>query len=155
MKTHTLIICAVLATALGSQAEPQRPPVVRAERSSDTTQQSELSRNYTITVNGSMGTSDQLDVILRGSSRRFLADLVNPSRTIEINLSEGDQGITVTYQIGARITVKTGEKSTEYRDSFVIGSFFSNSWRSIPCARGWRVKPDYSGRSRNPKIEEC
>ena len=128
MKTHTLIICAIFATALGSQGEPQRPRVVEAARGTDKSQQSqqsELSRNYTVTVKGSMGTSDPFDVILRGSSKRFSTDLVDPIRTIEIILREGDEGITVTYSIGARIAIKTGENSSEFRDTRVTGSFLA------------------------------
>ena len=132
MKTLTLIICAVLATELASQAEPQRPRVVEGPRSSDNTQQSELSRNYTVTVKGSIGTSDPFDVILRGSSSRFSAELVNPSRAIEIILREGEEAITVTYTILARIAVKTGENSTEYKDTRISGSFLATLGKSFP-----------------------
>lgn len=122
MKCNPLALAAAIAFSLPVHAEvaspsirrpridPQRAPAV----------QDTLSTNYQITIAGSLGKSEPLDVILRGSDARFSATLENPNRHIDLALNEEGDRLTVKYTLGARMLVNDGKA---YADTNVMGSF--------------------------------
>ena len=79
-----------------------------------------------------MGKSEPFDVILRGSSSKFSADLAEPNRSIEIILNEGDKWLSVTYAIRAPIAVKSDEASISYQDTNIRGSFLAKLGEPFP-----------------------
>lgn len=127
MNAYTLAILAVFAAASSVDAQDQPPQPIRRQlvssNSAPDNQIKGLSRNYAVTIAGSLGKSDPVDVILRGSSSKFSAELENPMRKIEIVLNEDGDNVTVLYSIFARIAVKAGENAISYQDASVAGSF--------------------------------
>lgn len=135
MNACHLAFAAVLATASLLHAQE---PVQRTFRRSpvaenaDMTQNQRLSRNYMVSIAGSLGKSEPMNVILRGSSKRFYATLENPTRTMEIFLDEDGDNVTVFYSLAARIAVKVGDNATSYQDASTSGSFLATLGEAFP-----------------------
>ncbi len=120
MKTHAIIITAILATTFGLGAEQTQAETETRVITSETLG-SELSRTYMITVKETMGASEPIDVIFGGSSSEMRAQLMNPSRSIEVSLEEGDDGTMVSYSIA----VKVGDNPATSQSTVVTGSFLA------------------------------
>jgi hypothetical protein len=114
MKTHTLIF--IIAIGIAIPAIAQEPPQVNQGSST-------LSKNFQITIKGSLGQSEGIDVVLRGNSRKFSTALQDPTRKIEIVLQEDEGQITVLYALFARIAVKVSDNNISYQDAETTGSF--------------------------------
>lgn len=149
MKTHHSIIAILLATTLLATAKeptpatPRRPAIPSSETASPHTvpspsgpkleeQSNALAANYQITIAGSLGKTEPFDVTLRGNSPIFLANLPDPTRSIEVRLLNEKDPLKVVYSIDAVIPVKTGENSVQYRDVRVRGSFLATLGQAFP-----------------------
>lgn len=137
MKTHGSIIAILLATTLLATAQEPVPSTHRRAvvPSGGTESEGEsraLTTNYQITIAGSLGKTDPIDVTLSGSSRVFSATLQNPIRKIEVKLINEKDSLTVIYSIGAQIAVKTGENTFQYQDTSVTGSFLATLGQPFP-----------------------
>ena len=143
MKTHDIITAILFATTLLVRAQEPTPPEPDASstnyqsrpralrRAADPSGLDALSANYQITIAGSLGKSDPIDVTLRGSSSKFDAILEKPSRRIEIVLRKDGETVNVLYSLGARIQTTVGN-NVSYNDTNVTGSFIATLGEPFP-----------------------
>ena len=140
MKTTALLI-ALLAMLVSSQAQDTPPPAQPppARRVVTTLPPlpatiAPLDSNYTVKVQGGMGSSKSLDVTLSGNGPRFMTTLAEPRGNIMLEIGEKDGAFFVTYNIFVQFPVQENN-NISYRDTNVIGSFLAKLDEPFPILK--------------------
>jgi len=139
MKTAAILI-ALLATLISSQGEDAAPPLVRRRAIGsapqlEPTDAPRLDSNFTVKVQGGLGSSKPLDVTLSGVGPQFTAILSEPIGSIGIAVEEKDGVFSVSYNITVQFMVQESPNSSTSRNSSVTGRFVAKLGEPFPILK--------------------
>lgn len=141
MKTAAVLITILATLATSHAQEPAASPRRITTKSSEPTgqpvagtSQPAPDANYTLTISGSVGDSQAFNTTLGGTGPRFTANLINPTRKIEILVTQKEGVFEMTYAIVAQLPITNGS-NTQYCDTSVTGTFLATPGQPFPVLK--------------------